>query len=137
MIGEFLRSAASKTVENLVFGHALRRRDGARLLTKSETGQLLSSRNTGLVLDGHKGRLSERESFQNVCVVARVGAGKTSRYIIPNVLDKARRNCSLVVNDPKGEVFEATSGYMQANGYRVLTLNAEDLTARVKATNKK
>jgi len=128
MIGEFLKSAASKTVENLVFGHALRRRDGARLLTKSETSQLLSSRNTGLVLDGHKGRLSERESFQNVCVVARVGAGKTSRYIIPNVLDKARRNCSLVVNDPKGEVFEATSGYMQANGYRVLTLNAEDLS---------
>lgn len=128
MIGEFLRNAASKTVENLVFGHALRRRDGARLLTKSETGQLLSSRNTGLVLDGHKGRLSERESFQNVYVVARVGAGKTSRYIIPNVLDKARRNCSLVVNDPKGEVFEATSGYMQANGYRVLILNAEDLS---------
>lgn len=78
-------------------------------------------------LDGADGRLSERESFQNVCVIARVGAGKTSRYIIPNVLDKAKRNASIVVNDPKGEVFEATSGFMQANGYRVITLNPEDL----------
>ena len=107
MIGEFLKSTASKTVENLVFGHALRRRDGARLLTKSETGQLLSSRNTGLVLDGHKGRLSERESFQNVCVVARVGAGKTSRYIIPNVL--TLDDCSMVITDPSGEIYERTS----------------------------
>lgn len=128
MISEFLRTAANRTVEQLFFGHALRRKDGARLLSKSETGHLLSPRNRGLLLDGLKGRLSERESFQNVCVVARVGAGKTSRYIIPNVLDKARQNCSLVVNDPKGEVFEATSGYMQANGYKVITLNAEDLS---------
>lgn len=58
-------------------------------------------------------RLSERESFQNVCLIARVGAGKTSRFIIPNILDKAGSRCSLVVNDPKGEAFDATSGAMQ------------------------
>lgn len=127
MIGQFLKSASSRAAHNLIFGPYLRRREGARLLTPTETGQLLSPWNTGLVLDGGRGRLSERESFQNVCVIARVGAGKTSRYIIPNVLDKAKRNCSLVVNDPKGEVYEATSGYMQSRGYRVITLSPEDL----------
>jgi len=127
MIGKFLTNASKHAAYGLIFGKFLKKKDGARLLTSSETTDLLSSRNTGLLIDGHQGRLSERESFQNVCVIARVGAGKTSRYIIPNVLDKAKRNCSIVVNDPKGEVFAETSGYMQSKGFRVIAINPEDL----------
>ena len=127
MIARFLKDLGKNSFYFLIFGRFLARVQGARLLSKSETAELLSPRNTGLVLDGQDGRLSERESFQNVCVVARVGAGKTSRYIIPNVLDKAKRKVSLVVNDPKGEVFEATSGYMQAHGYKVIVINPENL----------
>lgn len=112
----------------LLFGKLLKRTDGARLLSNSEKDILLSSKNTGLLIDGHDGRLSERESFQNVCVVARVGAGKTSRYIIPNVFDRAKRNCSIVVNDPKGEVFNETSGYLQSCGFKVIAINPEDMT---------
>ena len=81
-----------------MFGKLLKRKEGARLLTGKEVGGFLSSKNTGLLIDGNKGRLSERDSFQNVCVIARVGAGKTTRYIIPNVLDKAKSKCSIVVN---------------------------------------
>ena len=62
-----------------------------------------------------------------MCVIARIGAGKTSRYIIPNVLDRAKRNCSMVVNDPKGEVFAETSGYMQSRGFKVIAINPEHL----------
>ena len=127
MISKILKDASAKAAYALIFGKYLKRRDGARLLTGSETSNLLSPRNTGLLLDGDRGRLSERESFQNICVIARVGAGKTSRYIIPNVLDKAKRKCSIVVNDPKGEVYAETSGFMQANGYRVIVINPEDL----------
>jgi len=43
------------------------------------------------------------------------------------VLDKAKRQCSIVVNDPKGEVFETTSGFMQSEGYQVIVINPEDL----------
>jgi type IV secretory pathway TraG/TraD family ATPase VirD4 len=128
VIGKILSEASKHAAYMLVFGKYLKREGGARLLTARETGEILSPRNTGLLLDGQSGRLSERESFQNVCVMARVGAGKTSRYIIPNVFDKAKRNCSMVINDPKGEVFEATSGYLQANGFRVIAINPEDLT---------
>lgn len=127
MIGNFLKEASKHAAYALIFGKLLKKTSGAQMLSSAQTSGILSSRNTGLLLDGKKGRLSERESFQNVCVMARVGAGKTSRYIIPNVLDKARRNCSIVVNDPKGEVFAETSGYMQAHGYRVIALNVEDL----------
>jgi hypothetical protein len=46
--------------------------EGARYLRRSERRKLLAKRNTGLLLDGKTGRLSERHSFQNVCVIARV-----------------------------------------------------------------
>jgi type IV secretion system protein VirD4 len=113
----------------LLFGKLLKRQEGARLLSSKEVGGLLSAKNSGLLIDGDQGRLSERESFQNICVIARVGAGKTSRFIIPNVLDKVKSKCSLVVNDPKGEVFAATSGYMQANGFKVIVIDPEQLAS--------
>ena len=128
MIGRFLTELSKNAAYGLLFGKFLKREGGARLLTSSETSSLLAPRNTGLLIDGQEGRLSERESFQNVCVVARVGAGKTSRYIIPNVLDRAKRNCSIVVNDPKGEVFAETSGYLQSRGFKVIAINPEDLS---------
>lgn len=127
MLGKFLSEMSKSAAYGLIFGKFLKREGGARLLTSSETGSLLAPRNTGLLIDGQDGRLSERESFQNVCVVARVGAGKTSRYIIPNVFDRAKRNCSIVVNDPKGEVFAETSGYLQSRGFKVIAINPEDL----------
>ena len=127
MIGRFLSELSKNAGYALLFGKFLRQTGGARLLTNSETGDLLSPRNTGLLIDGDQGRLSERESFQNVCVVARVGAGKTSRYVVPAVLDRAKRNCSIVVNDPKGEVFAETSGYLQSRGFKVIAINPEDL----------
>ena len=52
---------------------------------------------------------------------------RDSRYIIPNILDKAKSHCSIVINDPRGEAFEATSSYMQSRGYRVLVINPEKL----------
>ena len=104
----------------------LKRTEGARLAKSGDYGERLNSSNTGLLLDGDTLRLAEKESFQNVCVIARVGAGKTSRYIIPNVIDRARRACSVVVNDPKGEVYEATSGYMKSKGFRVIVIDPEN-----------
>ena len=103
----------------------LNRTEGARLAETRDYSERINARNTGLLLDGDTLRLAEKESFQNVCVVARVGAGKTSRYIIPNVIDRARRACSVVVNDPKGEVYQATSGYMQSQGFRVIVIDPE------------
>jgi type IV secretion system protein VirD4 len=115
-----------KGVGFLVKGRILNTKSGARFAGKREVRQYLQPSNNGLLLDGRTGRLSERESFQNICVIARVGAGKTSRFIIPNVLDRASRKGSIVVNDPKGEVFEATSAYMQAKGFRIIVINPED-----------
>ena len=106
----------------------LHRTEGARLAKPRDYGDRLNARNTGLLLDGDTLRMTERESFQNVCVIARVGAGKTSRYIIPNVIERgnSRTPCSVVVNDPKGEVYHATSGHMKKNGFRVIVIDPEN-----------
>lgn len=110
----------------LVNGWLFNQRTGAKFAKSRETSRWLSRHNTGLLLDGGEGRLTETESFQNLCLIARVGAGKTTRYIIPNVLDRADKNCSIVVNDPKGEVFDATSGAMQKAGYKIIVLDPEN-----------
>ncbi|MGB4967753.1 MAG: type IV secretory system conjugative DNA transfer family protein [Candidatus Saccharimonadales bacterium] len=101
--------------------------EGAQFAKPSEYGAFLNGRHRGLLLDGQGLKLSESDSFQNVCVIARVGAGKTSRYIIPNVLNRAEENCSLVINDPKGEVYQYTSQFLTDRGFRVVVLDPEHL----------
>ena len=119
---------AFTTTEFLVRGKILNKKEGARFLETHETDEFLSSSNQGLLLDGVKKRLSIKDSFQNVCFSARVGTGKTTKYIVPNVLDKANRHVSMVVHDPKGEVHKLTSGYLKANGYRIVIFNPENIS---------
>lgn len=122
----FLPFRAIATILALFFQREFfRRTEGAKLAGKRDYGDRLNARHTGLLMDGDRLKMSERESFQNVCVIARVGAGKTSRYIIPNVLERARHACSVVVNDPKGEVYEATSGHMKRHGFKVIVIDPE------------
>ena len=56
-------------------GYIYQSKTGARFAKRSEYRDFLSPGHTGLLLDGHRLHLSERESFQNVCVIARVESG--------------------------------------------------------------
>lgn len=107
---------------------ALKSEKGAGFAKYREYNKYLNNSNKGLLLDGEDARLSESNSFQNVCVMARVGAGKTSRYIIPNVLNRANTKCSIVVNDPKGEVFETTSQFMKERGFNIIVIDPQNLS---------
>ncbi len=92
-----------------------------------EASRFLSGFHKGLVLDGGDKRLSEKESFNHMGVIARTGGGKTSSYIIPNVLKLAQGKCSMIVTDLSGELFEKTSGYLEQQGYKVQVLDPEKL----------
>jgi type IV secretory pathway TraG/TraD family ATPase VirD4 len=111
----------------LIKGKILNSTTGADFAHSGSYQEYLNASERGLLMDGKTLKLSEQESFQNVCVMARVGAGKTSRYIIPNVLTRARSKCSMVINDPKGEVFANTSAYLKQCGYKIIVITPEDL----------
>ncbi|MBC2716043.1 MAG: type IV secretory system conjugative DNA transfer family protein [Desulfobacteraceae bacterium] len=91
-------------------------------MNKSELKLFLRSKNKGLILaPGY--RLSLKDSFKNLCLVSPTGSGKTTRFVVGNILQ-----CSdnVVVTDPSGELFKLTSGHMQKRGYKVQVLAPDD-----------
>lgn len=56
----------------------------------------------------------------NTTIIGGPGAGKTTGYVYPNLLEAS---ASYVVLDPSGEVCRNTAAYLQQKGYRVEVLN--------------
>ena len=106
----------------------LQEKTGAAFASDKDRRTFLSPRNTGLLLDGHNLRLSERDSFQNVAVYGVTGKGKSSVFVRPIIFDKARSKSVLIVNDMSGDLYRETSGHMAQHGYRVVVLNPHDLS---------
>lgn len=52
--------------------------------------------------------------------------GKSTRYAIPNMLHETE--CSVLVSDPKGELYRATAAAMEAKGYQVWLFNLKDFS---------
>ncbi|MCB1130722.1 MAG: type IV secretory system conjugative DNA transfer family protein [Verrucomicrobiae bacterium] len=101
------------------------KQSGAHFQKERETSEWLNARNRGLILDGAgQKRLSEETSFQHVAVISPTGAGKTTRYIAPNLL--TLDDCSVIVTDPSGELYAKTSGAMASRGFAVEVLNLAD-----------
>ena len=68
---------------------------------------LLNRWNKGFLMDGYKRRLPEKKSFQSVMGLGGVGAGKSSSFVIPNLL--TLDDCSFVVTDTSGELYDQTA----------------------------
>jgi type IV secretory pathway TraG/TraD family ATPase VirD4 len=114
---------------------------GARLLFKGfsptglmggfEKNKIFSSSNKGLLIDGHKHRLSLKDSFNHFALISRTGGGKTTSFVIPNILKLANEKNSMIITDISGELFEQTSGYLSSCGYKVYVLNPENLSESI------
>jgi type IV secretion system protein VirD4 len=100
----------------------------ARWMNWRERRRFLHPRNRGLILSP-KARLSLPDSCTNLGLVAPTGSGKTSRYVIPNVLQVEG---SVVVTDPSGEIFARTSGHLQERGFAIQVLAPADLARSVR-----
>ena len=66
-------------------------------------------------------RLSAEKSYEHVMVLGPTGSGKSSSFFIPNFLDLDGIH-SAVVTDPKGEMYELTSPYLESLGYNIVKL---------------
>lgn len=95
----------------------------ARWMSFRERKRFFKRRNTGLVFSSNH-RMNLDDSCKNLALVAPTGSGKTSRYVIPNVL---QAEGSVVVTDPAGEIFLRTSGHLSERGFRVQVLSPADL----------
>ena len=81
---------------------------------------------TVLGMLGRKTIIQHVESFLNFnhLIVGGSGAGKTRSNIIPNILKNKEK--SMVVIDPKGELYEMTSEIKREQGYEVHLVNYKD-----------
>lgn len=60
----------------------------------------------------------------NIAVVGGSGSGKSRFFVKPNLL---QANCSYVVTDPSGELFETTGNFFRKQGYKVKLFNLVDM----------
>lgn len=59
-------------------------------------------------------------------VIGATGSGKTQTIIFPTVETLAKNRESMIITDPKGEIYEQTSNMLRDKGYNVLVLNFRD-----------
>ncbi len=59
-------------------------------------------------------------------VIGATGSGKTQSIVLPTVKVLAKKGESMVITDPKGEIYEKTSEMLRAKGYQILLLNFRD-----------
>ena len=56
-------------------------------------------------------------------VMGATGSGKTQDTILPTIKVLAKKGESIICTDPKGELYEKTSGLLKNKGYNILLLN--------------
>lgn len=61
----------------------------------------------------------------HVTVYGTTGSGKTTREIYPTLYFNAisKEKPSFIITDPKGEIFDDTSGFLKKNGYEIRVIN--------------
>ena len=64
---------------------------------------------------------TESKPNRNIMVVGGPGSYKTQGFVITNVLNETEN--SIVVTDPKGEVYEHTADFKKRQGYEVHVIN--------------
>ena len=59
-------------------------------------------------------------------VIGATGSGKTQTVVYPTVELLAKKNESMIITDPKGEIYEKTANMLKARGYNIFILNFRD-----------
>ncbi|MED1469807.1 VirD4-like conjugal transfer protein, CD1115 family [Bacillus salipaludis] len=77
--------------------------------------------NNSVIVQPTDSKLPNRNHF----VAGGPGSSKTQGYVVTNVLHE--KECSLVVTDPKGEVYEMTSEVKRRQGYDVHVVNFSEM----------
>lgn len=91
-----------------------------------ERNWLLRGSNAGPLVDGKSARLSEDAGYESILVQGGMGRGKSSTFVMPNLLNLPASKPSFVISDTSGEIYQNTSGYLASQGYLIRVLNLTD-----------
>ena len=59
-------------------------------------------------------------------VIGATGSGKTQAVVFPMVKSLAKKGESMIITDPKGEIYEGTGEMLKERGYNIILLNFRD-----------
>lgn len=59
-------------------------------------------------------------------IIGSSGSKKTRLFMMPSIFTLSKAGESMVITDPKAELFEKTSGYLKDSGYKVYCINFRD-----------
>lgn len=90
-------------------------------LQAQSDGLVLGKFPNGKVVIQHE---TSKISNRNIFVVGGPGSFKTQSFVLPNVINN--RSTSIVVTDPKGEIYELTNEIKKAQGYKTIVINFKD-----------
>ena len=80
----------------------------------------------GVPLIINKENLYVDDSEYHTLVIGSTGSGKTQTVIFPTVKVLAKHGESMIITDPKGEIYEETGNMLRKRGYQILLLNFRD-----------
>ncbi len=86
----------------------------------------VNSKKAGIPLILNKETMWVDDSEYHSLVIGATGSGKTQGVILPQVHSLAKAKESMIITDPKGEIYEKTSNMLRARGYQILLLNFRD-----------
>ena len=110
-----------------------------RFLTKEEINKTFSVwkhpegelKTGGIMLGGEKKGKNYKFlldcSKNHVLVIGATESGKTYRVILPSIWTLAKAGESMVVSDPKGELYELSKAHLEKMGYEIIMLNFRDI----------
>ena len=84
------------------------------------------SKTAGVPLVLNKDEMWVDNSEYHSLVIGATGSGKTQTVILPLVHSLAKARESMIITDPKGEIYEKTSVMLRKKGYQILLLNFRD-----------
>lgn len=82
-----------------------------------------NSEYAGIPLISKNGKLWVDDGEYHNLVVGATGSGKTVSTILPSIKVLAKKGESMILTDPKGELYEKTGGLLKARGYNLILLN--------------
>ena len=80
----------------------------------------------GVPLVVKKDKLWVDNGEYHTLVIGSTGSGKTQTVVFPQVKVLARHGESMIITDPKGEIYEQTANMLRKRGYQILLLNFRD-----------